>query len=84
MLAEKPEARYTDILHPSHQPFTPELNEHMRINATFKEAVDALARPVRIRCIYRPKGEKIGRLLHARLVPSCMIRLVIREQRMIH
>ena len=43
------------IVRPSYQPSKAELEEDMRVDATFDEAVKALTRPVRIRYIPRPK-----------------------------
>ena len=43
-----------EVVHPSYQPSKAELEEDMRVNATFDEAVKALVRPVRLRYIQRP------------------------------
>ena len=43
------------VTHPSYQPSKAELEADLRVNATFEEAVEALAQPVRIRYIGRPK-----------------------------
>ncbi len=50
-----PEPREVEIVHPSYQPNTKELHEDVRVDATFKEVVKAVLRPVRIRYIERPK-----------------------------
>ena len=50
--AEPPEV---EIVHPSYQPSKAELEADLRVEASFEEAVDALAKPVRIRHIMRPK-----------------------------
>ena len=42
-------------MHPSYQPSRAELEENMRVDATFSEAIQALAQPVRIRHISRPR-----------------------------
>ena len=47
--------REVELVHPSYQPSVAELNEDMRVDATFEEAVRALAQPVRIRYIDRPR-----------------------------
>lgn len=47
--------RDVEVVHPSYQPSRAELEEDMRVNATFEESVRALTRPVRIRHISRPK-----------------------------
>ena len=43
-----------DIVKPTYQPSKAELNEDVRVNATFEEAVDALTRPVEINYVPRP------------------------------
>ncbi len=50
-----PNPSEVEIVHPSHQPSKAELEEDMRVSATFEKAVDALTRPVRIRYIDSPK-----------------------------
>ena len=47
--------REVEVVHPSYQPSREELNEDMRVDATFEEAVQALAQPVRLRYIKRPR-----------------------------
>ena len=44
-----------EVVHPSYQPSKAELEEDMRVNASFEEAIKALVRPVRLRYIPRPK-----------------------------
>ena len=51
----KPKARDVEIVHPDYQPSAAELEEDVRVDATFDEAVDALTRPVSIRYVDRPK-----------------------------
>lgn len=53
--ADKPLSREVEVVRPSYQPSRAELNEDMRVEATFEEAVQALAKPVRIRHISRPR-----------------------------
>ena len=53
--APKPEPLEVEIVHPSYQPSKAELEEDLRVDASFEEAVDALAQPVSIRHIARPK-----------------------------
>lgn len=47
--------RVVEIVSPDYQPSAAELEEDVRVEATFDEAVDALTRPVRIRYVDRPK-----------------------------
>ena len=47
-----------EVVHPSYQPSKAELEEDMRVDATFEEAVQALAQPVRIRYVNRPRSRK--------------------------
>ena len=44
----KPKPREVEVVHPSYQPSKAELEEDMRVKATFDEAVKALTRPVSI------------------------------------
>ena len=53
----KPEPREVEIVNPDYQPSAAELNEDMRVDTTFDEAVDALTKPVTIKYIDRPKAE---------------------------
>ena len=57
MMSEKRTPREVEIVESSYQPSAAELNEDMRVDATFDEAVDALAMPVMITYIERPKAE---------------------------
>ena len=50
-----PEPPVLEVMHPSYQPSRAELEEDMRVDATFEEAMQALAQPVRIRYIKRPR-----------------------------
>ena len=56
-MAEKREVREVEIVPPDYQPSTAELNEDMRVDATFAEAIDALTKPVKIRYLDRPKAK---------------------------
>ena len=51
----KPASRVVEIVRPSYQPSKAELEEDVRMSATFEEVVDALARPACIKYIDRPK-----------------------------
>ena len=53
----KPEPREVEIVQSDYQPTAAELNEDMRVDATFDEAVDALTKPVKIRYIDKPKPQ---------------------------
>ena len=44
-----------EIVHPSCQPSKAGLEEDVRVDATFEEAVAALVQPVKVRCIRRPR-----------------------------
>ena len=55
MAKEKPKPREIEIVNPSYQPSKEELEEDVRIDATFDELVDAVLLPVKIRYIDRPK-----------------------------
>ena len=54
-MTSKPKAREVEIVRPEYQPSATELEEDTRVDATFNEAVDALAKPVCIRYVDRPK-----------------------------
>ena len=51
----RPPHRVVDIVRPTYQPSKAELEEDMRVRATFEEAVEALARPVEINYVSHPK-----------------------------
>ena len=53
-MTDKPAPREVEIAHPDYQPSKAELEEDLRVDATFEEAVDALAQPVSIHDINRP------------------------------
>ena len=57
---KRPQPRQVDIVRPTYQPSKSELEEDMRVRATFEEAVDALTRPVEIRYVHRPKRRSRG------------------------
>ncbi len=46
--------RDVKVAHPSYQPSKAELEADMRVNASFEEAVKAIARPVRMRYAEKP------------------------------
>ncbi len=52
--ASQPEV---EVPHPSYQPNARELNEDLRLNGTFEDAIKALIRPVKIRRVM-PKRTK--------------------------
>ena len=54
----KTKPRKVEIVGPAYQPSDEELEEDLRVDATFEEAVDALTRPVRVRYIDRPRPAK--------------------------
>ena len=47
-----------ELVHPSYQPSKAELEEDLRVDATFEEAMQALAQPVKIRYIKQPKRRR--------------------------
>ena len=47
--------RDVEVVRPDYQPNKAELEEDVRVNATFDEAVDALTKPVSIRYVDRPE-----------------------------
>ena len=49
------------IPHPSYQPNAQELREDLRLKGTFKDAVKALVRPVRVRQVMPPKPGRVSR-----------------------
>lgn len=54
---EKPtEPPVLDVMHPSYQPSKTELEEDLRVDATFEEAVQALAQPVKLNYVRYRKG----------------------------
>ena len=55
---KRPPPREVEVVRPTYQPSRAELEEDMRVEATFEEAVQALAQPVRIRYINRPKSRQ--------------------------
>ena len=50
--------RQVEIVKPAYQPSKAELEEDVRVNATFEEAVAALTRPVAVNYIPRPKARR--------------------------
>lgn len=57
-MSKRTKPHKVEIVHPSYQPSKAELEEDMRVKATFDEAVKALAKPVRISLIPRPKRSR--------------------------
>lgn len=59
MTKEKPKPRTVRIVDSSYQPSKKELEADLRVNATFEDAVKALAKPVRVEEVSRPprKGD---------------------------
>ena len=47
-----------DVAHPSYQPSKAELEEDLRVDETFEDAVQALARPVKLRYVKYPRKRK--------------------------
>ena len=57
-MTEKPEPREVLIPHHDYQPSKAELEADLRVDASFEEAVDALAQPVCIRHVIRPESAR--------------------------
>ncbi len=53
----KTKPRDVEIVSSDYQPSKKELEEDMRVDATFEEAVDALTQPVNVRYIDRPRSD---------------------------
>ena len=53
--AKPAEPPVVELVHPSYQPSKTELEEDLRVDATFEEAVQALAQPVKVRYVKYPK-----------------------------
>ena len=53
--AKPAEPPVLELVPPSYQPSKAELEEDLRVDATFDEAVQALVRPVKVRYVKRPK-----------------------------
>ena len=56
--AKQPEPQEVELVHPSYQPSKAELEEDLRVDATFDEAVQALVRPVKVRYVKYPKRNR--------------------------
>ena len=56
MAAAKKKPRRVEIVGPSYQPSNAELEEDLRVDATFEEAVDALTRPVKIEYVKKTRS----------------------------
>ena len=50
--------RTVEVAHSRYQPSQEELAEDLRVDATFEEAVQALAQPVKLRYIKHPKRKR--------------------------
>ena len=57
MSQTKPEPREIELAHPSYQPSKAELEEDLRVDATFEEAVQALAQPATV-CYVKYPGRQ--------------------------
>ena len=55
---KRPTRPVVDIVRPTYQPSKAELEEDLRVDATFEEAVAALTRPVTVRYIPRPNHRR--------------------------
>ncbi len=55
---KRPAPRVVDIVAPTYQPSKEELEEDMRVDASFEEAVSALAQPVEINYVPRPRDRR--------------------------
>ena len=53
-----PAPREVELPHPSYQPSKAELEEDLRVDATFEEAVQALAQPVKVRYMKYPRRQR--------------------------
>ena len=51
-----PQPREVEIVHSSYRPTKAELEQDMRVDAAFEEAIKTLVSPVRIRYVKRPKA----------------------------
>ena len=54
MSKTKQKKRKVKVVNSSYQPSKAELNEDMRVQATFEEAIDDLVKPVEIEYVERP------------------------------
>ncbi len=57
-MTETMEPREVRIAHSDYQPSKAELEEDLRVDATFEKACDALVQPVRIRHVTRPGADR--------------------------
>ena len=55
---KRPAPRVVDIVAPTYQPSKEERDEDMRVDASFEEAVSALAQPVEINYVPRPRDRR--------------------------
>ena len=56
--AARPKAREVEVIRSDYQPSAAELEEDVRVDATFAKAVDALTKPVKLRYVDRPRSAK--------------------------
>ena len=56
--AKHPKPQEVELAHPSYQPSKAELEEDLRVDATFDEAVQALVRPVKVRYVKYPNRKR--------------------------
>ncbi len=54
-MTKNPTPREVEVVHPVYQPTAKELREDLRLKGTFKTAVKALVRAVRVRQVMPPK-----------------------------
>ena len=54
---KSPTPQEVEVPHPSYQPTTKELNKDLRLPGTFKDAVKALLRPVKVRKVMPKNGD---------------------------
>ena len=53
-----PEPPVLEVMHPSYQPSKAELEEDLRVDATFEDAIQALVRPVKVCYVKYPKRSR--------------------------
>ena len=55
---KRPEPPVVELMHPSYQPSKAELEEDLRVEESFDEAVQALVRPVKVRYVKYPQRRR--------------------------